>query len=393
MKANIKSLWLLFFLVPFTASAQNLEAEKVNVTFKDGVSFKHENDFLVRARFRIQNRLTLESKKASGSDLDSADFAVRRARLRFDGHAYDPKFLYRLQLSFTRQDQDWDNTGVPNVLRDAVFGWRWNPNHTLWIGVSKLPGNRQRVMSSGSLQLVDRSIMNATFNIDRDTGVQHYSVFGEEQPLWLKFALTNGEGRGQTNPNASIARTARVEWYPLGKFNQDGDYFEADLFREPKPKLVLGFTHSANQLSARTGGQTGRLLPDGNYRSMETHFADALFKYRGFSFLGEWARRTAPSPIVTGSRYIYSGEGFNLQGGYVLESNWEPSARFSMITPESEIKSVAQEQRNYTVGLSKYINNNVFKVQSDLTYQEFASNDSTAYSSNWVMRLQLEFGI
>ena len=38
--------------------------------------------------------------------------------------------------------------------------WNFYKNFELWFGQAKLPGNRERVVSSGNLQLVDRSILN-----------------------------------------------------------------------------------------------------------------------------------------------------------------------------------------------------------------------------------------
>jgi phosphate-selective porin OprO/OprP len=385
-------LSLIFAILTIPSFAQELGSEKINLTFKEGVLFQHENDFLMRLRFRVQNRFVMETKDAEEFELRDTDFTVRRVRLRFDGFAYDPRLLYRLQFSFTRDDQDWDNAQVPNILRDAVVGWRWNPKHTLWVGVTKLPGNRQRTISSSAQQLVDRSTVNATFNIDRDAGVQHHSQFGDEKPMWLKLAVSNGEGRNQPNKNGSLATTARLEWYPLGKFHDDGDNFEADLYREPEPRLGLGVAHSANQLTNRTGGQTGDILPDGIFRSMEARFLDMVFKHRGYSLSAEWAKRTAPSPIVDADHFIYTGEGLNVQTGYLFENNWEPSLRWSALRPTEDIQTVAQEQHQYTAGLSKYIRNHIVKVQSDMTYQEFTGSNM-AYSSNWIWRIQLEVGI
>lgn len=394
MKNLTKSLCFIFLIFfSFNSYTQELAPEKIDMVLKDGVTFKHENDFLMRMRFRVQNRFTLETKKANDSELDSSEFTIRRVRLRFDGNALDPRLLYRLQFSFTRGDQDWDNAKVPNILRDAVVGWRWNPKHTFWFGMAKLPGNRQRTISSSAQQMVDRSIVNATFNIDRDAGVQHFSQFGDEQPLWLKLAISNGEGRNQPNQNASLATTARLEWYPLGKFNDDGDNFEADLFREPKPRLGLAVGHSANQQTSRTAGQLGKDLPDNTFRSLESRFADLFFKYRGFSFSSEWAKRTSANPMVSEDLFIYVGEGLNVQTGYVFESNWEPSLRWSIIRPEKDIYTLAQQQNQYTVGLSKYIKNHVVKVQTDLTYNELISHDLLPHKSNWILRLQLEVGI
>ncbi len=374
------------------AFAQELVPEKTKLTFKEGLTFQHENDFLLRLRFRVQNRFTAVSEDAEVDKLESTEFTVRRMRLRFDGHAIDPRLLYRVQFSFTRGDQDWDNAKVPNILRDAVVGWRWLPHHTLWLGMAKLPGNRQRVISSSAQQFVDRSIVNANFNIDRDTGVQHFSQFGDERPLWLKLALTNGEGRNQPNKNASLATTARVEWYPLGAFHDDGDNFEADLYREPAPRLGLGIAHHANQETARSGGQTGKDL-EGAFRSLESHFVDVVFKYRGYSFSAEYAKRTAPAPVVTPELFVFTGEGFNLQTGYLFETNWEPSARYSRVLVSDGLRHKQQDTTQYTLGLSRYIKNHVVKVQGDLSFQERPAQYQLARNDQWILRLQVELGI
>jgi hypothetical protein len=385
---------IIILLLFQTAFAQELQPEKLDLTFKDGVMFRQEdNDFMMRLRFRVQTRFTATTKTADESDLEQAEFTVRRTRLRMDGHALSPNLLYRVQLSFTRGDQDWDNSQVPNILRDAVAGYRWYPSHTLWVGLAKLPGNRQRVISSSAQEFVDRSLLNATFNVDRDAGLQHYSQFWSERPIWLKLAVSNGEGRNQPNDNASMATTARVEWYPLGSFHDDGDNFEADLYREPEPRMGLGVATSANQKTARTGGQLGKDLGTDEWRSMETRFVDFVYKQRGFSLSAEYAKRTAGNPLVSPKLFVYEGEGLNVQGGYVFESNWQPAIRYTSIWAAPEIRTVAQDTRQYTAGLSKYIKNHVVKVQSDLTYQELMPQHALEYASSWSLRLQLELGI
>lgn len=365
----------------------------MELTFKEGILFRQENDFMMRMRFRVQTRFTAETKTATDLDLDTAEFTVRRTRLRFDGFAHNPNFLYRIQLSFTRGDQDWDNSQVPNILRDAVAGWRWHPNHTFWLGLAKLPGNRQRTISSSAQQFVDRSLLNATFNVDRDVGIQQHSKFGSDMPFWVKLALSNGEGRNQPNRNASMATTARIEWYPLGSFHDDGDNFEADLGREPSPRIGLSASTSANQKTSRTGGQLGLELGDDEFRSMETRFLDFVYKYRGHSVSAEYGKRTAANPVVSPDIFVYEGEGFNVQTGYLFESNWEPGLRYTEIWAAPEIRQLTQDTQQYTAGLSRYIKNHVVKVQGDLTYQEKSPQFTMSYESSWIARVQLEFGI
>ncbi len=383
--------FFLFFLNH--VFAQELTPEKLNLTFKEGLTFSQDKDFLMRLRFRVQNRFTMTTENADDTTLQSAEFSVRRMRLRFDGHAINPNLLYRVQLSFTRGDQDWDNAQVPNILRDAVAGWRWNANNVSWVGIAKLPGNRQRVISSSAQQMVDRSLVNATFTIDRDMGIQHFSQIIPN--VWIKGALSNGEGRNQVNKNASLASTVRLEWYPFGSFHDDGDNFEADLYREPKPKLGLGIVNSANQQTARTGGQTGKDMGKDQFRSMETRLVDLVFKYRGYSLSAEYGKRMVANPIINAADklFVFQGEGFNVQTGYIFENNWEPSARYTKVRAGSDIRSLTQDVSEHTLGLSKYINNHLVKFQTDLTYAERDANRFLAYQSNWSLRFQLEIGI
>jgi phosphate-selective porin OprO and OprP len=118
---------------------------------------------------------------------------VRRLRLRVGGELLSPELLYNLQFSFSRQDMDWDNSAFPNVLRDASLTWKAAPWAHLIFGLAKLPGNRQRLVSSGEMQMIDRSSVNRTFNLDRDFGVQAH-CFAE--PFSLRLAVSSGEGRG-----------------------------------------------------------------------------------------------------------------------------------------------------------------------------------------------------
>ncbi|HNF82320.1 MAG TPA: porin, partial [Cyclobacteriaceae bacterium] len=130
--------------------------------------------FLMNIRFRMQNRVGIETMSPTDWEPEVIEGRVRRLRLRLDGYVYNPKLTYVLQLSFSRGDIDYEDSGFPNIIRDAMVIYNFNKHFALGIGQTKLPGNRQRVNSSGDLQLPDRSIVNSEFNIDRDFGVQLY---------------------------------------------------------------------------------------------------------------------------------------------------------------------------------------------------------------------------
>ena len=106
-----------------------------------------------------------------------------------------------------------------------------------------MPGNRQRVISSGNLQFPDRSIANAVFTLDRDFGVfAYWTIPFAGQEVQLKGAFSTGDGRNALPSDGGMAYTGRVEWLPLGRFTNKGDYSEGDIEMEPKPKFSLGST-------------------------------------------------------------------------------------------------------------------------------------------------------
>src|SRR5690606_33696146 len=123
---------------------------------------------------------------------------------------------------------------------------------------------------------------------------------------------------------------------------------------------------------------------------------DFVYKYQGLSIYSEYANRwtnNANVVDVDGDVFgIYKGEGFSIQSGYLLENNIEPSARFSMIQSDVDVKGV-KDQNHYTVGLSKYFNGHTVKLQGDLTYEETLASKLNKQDSAWVARLQLELGI
>src|SRR5688572_14466692 len=201
-------------------------------TFGKGLGIiSPDSMYLLNIRFRMQNRVAFTTESGDDFTIDQVEARVRRLRLRFDGYVYSPKLTYLIQLSFTRGDMDYESLGFPNIVRDAFVQYAFTKSFSIGVGQTKLPGNRQRVNSSGDLQLVDRSLVNATFNIDRDFGIQ---VYYKRPKYVLRGAISSGEGRNISNSDNGLAYTGRVELLPFGQFTNGGDYFEGDLAREQK---------------------------------------------------------------------------------------------------------------------------------------------------------------
>lgn len=386
-------------LLPLLISTQTLANIPESLSyFKDGVILEHKPTHTkLQFNFRIQNRFTYETQEADTLSADSAQFMVRRLRTKLQGHVLDPRLIFKIELGYSRGDLSFDSRQQPNILLDGIIGWEFTEDTTLLFGQTKLPGNLQRLVSSGELQLVDRSLVNSTFNIDRDQGIQLYHRFNQMRPFWVKLAVSNGEGRASVNENDGLAYTSRFEWLPLGEFEDGGEESEADLAREESPKLLLGAAYSINKKSKRTGGQLGaEIKTPGLSRDIETWFLDSHFKYQGFSWYTEYAKRWSPDPVFldAGSPVaVFKGQGFNTQAGYVMENDIEPTVRYTKIWADRETLLADNDEVQYTLGLSKYINAHKVKIQSDLTYAEEQNRVLNEYSNSWIYRLQVEFGI
>lgn len=329
-------------------------------------------------------------------------FLIRRARLKLSGFAYSPKLGYKFQLGFSESDMaeiSPFNGEVSNVILDAVLMWNFHKNFDLWVGQTKLPGNREQLFSSANLQLVDRSALNGLFGLDRDLGLhlQHHFYVFDKIIIREMIAVSKGEGRGVIDENlGGYQYTARVEVLPFGNFLQEGDYVGGDIFREQTPKLSIAAAYNLTVDAVRTHVNKGDYLENdlGFYETdIATYYIDALLKYRGFSLLGEFSYRDAADPIAKNSdgsttgQKVFTGKGLNVQGGYIFKSNWGIAGRFTTIIPDSGFVSNAINNR-YTVGGSKFVVGHKLKMQTDFTY---ATTDGKNDFLEWRMGINLTF--
>ena len=398
MKNHLLSFALLLFLT-LTTLAQETNAPAFGKGLFNLVGKDSSYTMKIGARMQL---LTIASwnKGADGGLVDpEQNFLVRRARLKFDGFAYSPKLRYKIEFGLSNRDMSGGSqfTGnAPRYIYDAVVMWNFYQNFELWFGQTKLPGNIERVISSGNLQQVDRSLLNSNFNIDRDMGFQlrHHFNLTEKFLVREKLAFSQGEGRNIVTGNLGGHQyTARLELLPLGTFTDDSEYSGSSLTREEKPKLMLAATYDTNKNAVKTRSNQGSYMENdiGFFETdINTVYVDAMFKYGGFSFMGEYVHRNADDAVakntdgsVTGD-VVAIGNGLNLQTGYLFKTNWEVSGRFTNIELDKDITG-RNLQKQYTLGLSKYIVGHKLKVQTDLSY---LSED--AGTNELMFRLQLE---
>jgi phosphate-selective porin OprO and OprP len=367
-----------------------------------------DSTFSLNFQFRMQNRAAYVSKSDSDLSPESFEFRVRRLRMKFEGFIYHPKLTYYIQLSFSRGDMDWrnlDNSVVnssPNLVRDAVIYYSPAKNLRFGFGQTKLPGNRQRVVSSGDLQFADRSIVNATYNLDRDFGffAQYSSHYYN-----LRGAVTSGEGRNSLTSNSGLSYTGRIELLPMGKFTGNNDYVEGDLERESTPKVSLAVTANYNDQAMRQAGALGNDLYEA--RTLTTLEADVLFKYNGWAWYNEYINRQANNPVTTNPadltrmRTAVVGIGYLTQLSYIFRNNFEVAARYAVTTPSRELydnaefPTLAEKRLEQTeFGVSKYLSGHRLKIQGNIIYGNRTDLLNNGYAGGfWSAIFQVEIGI
>jgi len=365
VKKTTLLLGALMLVLISSLSAQEISDNK----FGKGIKIvAKDSSFYMKAGMRFQTLYNGEMNLETDEWKDNV--MIRRARLKFDGFVYDPKVAYKIELAISNRDNgkvaDYNNQAA-NIVLDAVIKYKFAPGWELWFGQTKLPGNRERVISSQVLQFVDRSQLNSKYTIDRGTGFQlrHKHKFGNFIVKEMG-AISMGEGRNYTANNiGGYEFTGRVELLPFGEFASKGDYFGSDLKREPKPKLAIGVTYDQNNNTIREAGFKGDFLAE--QRDQMTVFIDGMFKYQGFSTMFEYADKTTDeSALLTDGTFYQTGTGLNIQSGYLFKNNFEIAARYTGIKPEDNLWS--DDYSEMTLGFSRYIVGHNLKVQSDFTY-------------------------
>jgi len=391
-----------FILMFCTVLTTQINAQIKAPKFGKGLQITaQDSSFTMKIGFRFQTLYTNEWNLPNNDlskleDYESA-FFIRRSRLKFNGHAFTPKLKYKAELALSNRDNGGGNSSnfsnAANIILDAQMEWNFFKNLSLWIGQGKFPGNRERIISSGNLQFVDRSRLNSRFTIDRDVGamLKHHHKFGKNFILKETFAIGSGEGKNITSGNVGGGSyTFKVEAFPFGNFQSKGAYVGSAVKNEEKAKLAIAAAYEINVDAGRERGQKGSFILDidGNAvgKTLNTFFADAMFKHKNLSIMAEYASRETedgdPNVYSVASDSIeivgtyYTGSAVNLAVGYMFKNNWELAARWTDVKPDAR---VASNETQYTLGLSKYIVGHKLKVQTDVTYRAIETSEDDLF--------------
>ncbi|MBT8491550.1 MAG: OprO/OprP family phosphate-selective porin, partial [Deltaproteobacteria bacterium] len=319
------------------------------------------------------------------------------------GNTFGKHNKFKAELAVSPRDLRLTESGSNVIVRESpLLTWFMEFDYlrdlTLRVGQYKIPYSRQRVISSGALQLVDRSIANAEFTLDRDIGfdLRSKNLLGLNL-LRYYVGVYNGEGRSAySNGTKHLMYLGRIEILPLGIFK---DYSEGDFQRLAKPGLSLGVSYTfANNARAVRVNQ-GAPRADGGTADHHNIAADVTFKYGGFSFASEFFWRDGdPKPVEDAvdengnpipTPLTRQGLGWFAQAGYLLPQRpLEIAGRYGRV--QGEGTSTLTDQNEGGAAASYYFARHAFKLQADF-FRLWP--DRSFEEGEWRFRMQLQVAL
>jgi polyhydroxyalkanoate synthesis regulator phasin len=328
--------------------------KKIEVGYDKGAYIKTSDDRnSLKLNVRTQGRFRYRSLEERDDD---ASFDVRRARLLAGGNVFYPWMKYGTQITLETR-----NAGLRDAWIEAAYYDYARPR----IGQYKVPFDREFLTSAFNLQLIDRSLANSEFSLQRDIGVQLSGKFLQDRVNYA-VGMFNGSGANQGNQDQNFIYVGRLVYTPFGAY----PYSQAALDTPDSPKLALGVAGAylpglqpgERDTLAGVLGDTDIVPVNSDVHQLTT---DLAFKYRNFSFEGGLYFRSIDPEKDTpfGDQDAY---GYYLQGGYFLiPKKFELAARYSWMDPDSPTSKNDNQEEEYTGGFSYYLNGHNLKLQAN----------------------------
>ncbi len=392
-------------------------APDFKIWYEKGFNFSmNDNAFFLKIRARTQLRYThwernslwrtsgdvknypqflgvFGNMRASRYEGSADTFQIRRARLYFMGHLFDPDFKYFIQLRAESGEE------AANALSVQLFDWnfqftRWRWLN-IWVGQYKVLFNRSQITSTAAMQFAERALVMDAFTASalnrRDIGITLMN--DADAPLNYYFGIFNGQGPGVTglgsfqsegwdgsdnfrgrqyalganfrNNANELMYVARLNWNIMG----NPGYAEGDLAYSQRPQISVGGGYAYNPaintsssydsadpansnfslqsdltdltIAKRQLGATGngRLLGNG-VMNLTTWTLDTNIKYRGWSLHGEFYYRnnTLREQVIRNiPRQLGNSTGWYVQSGYYLiPKQLEVAVRYAYWDPDTK---------------------------------------------------------
>ncbi len=337
-----------------------------------------------RMQFRFSSPFDGEPTSAGAFDGESASFDIRRARLKVGGHGWQPWLSYYFEY---------------DVASSSLLNWTLeiekNPKASVRFGQWKAFYTRERIVSSGRQQFVDRSIVNRPFTIDRQMGVSLYGRLGEGSASDFNYWVSafTGMGRGvRANDDQNLMYMARLQWNPLGR---DVPFASGDLDRSADPALSIAVAGVTNRSACTRfsgsgcGSLTGFAADPGRYEVNQA-LIETAFLYDGFSWTQEFHlkkiddRQLDAQTDLTGN-YVQIGY---FPSGLIEDfpEELELAARWAFFRPDNDVDDNRYDE--VSVAANWFFGGHSNKLTTEVTWLDATFQPGDVNESATRFRLQ-----
>ena len=399
MKGQFSVLFLFVCVLLLFSQKSRAQQEKDSVIVEENWKIDYgskgfelrapDNKYLLQIQSRLQFRFATPSDNDpvtfnDFNDQQNSVFKINRSRLKVGGHAYQPWLKYYWEYDLGRS----------NLLdfRVMIEKWEWL---NLKLGQWKVEFSRERRISSGGQQLVDRSILNRNFTVDRQQGIEVYGRLRDKGALDFSYwaGVFTGTGRGaRDNDDKNLMYFGRLQWNFLGEAL---GFKSVDFEIHEKPAAIIAVAGVTNRSSfTRFSSAGGGVLAGfeeqnpGQYRMNQVNLETALM-YKGLSWQSEFHTKEIVDHFNNNQKSTLTG--YYLQAGYLAHQsiNWWPepleiAARYAHYDPS--------EVSDYNLDEVSLAFNWFFKQHKNKLSMEVSNFDyetpQTNVENEWRFRVQ-----
>jgi len=392
---NLKLIFIsILLLLSYFSTAQksekkdsvNLRKSPLQISYGDkGWQFEYNKSYMMQMQWRIQSRYMHHTQDAQFTipeeDSNDQSFNLQRVRLKVGGYAFQPYIDYYFEYDFPS-----------NNLLNAVLTIKKYKALQFKVGQWKLEYNTERYVSSGKQQLVDRSISNRFFTLDRQIGLMLLGDIFENRAAYSSYNLGifNGNGRGMQNDDGQFLFLARYQ-FNLWKRKLKKSFCDLERTQKPEGFIALSYVYNESHytsFSSNGGGQLpGYVYDENQFFRIQQYNLELMFKYKGFSFSSEnhfkdiYNLKDQEYSQIWGG-YLMSGYFFSEIISFVPKA-LELTARYARISnPSFFTKDISE----YTVGANWFFNKHLNKLTVDFSYIQ--NQDFVRQEDNFRFRIQ-----
>ncbi len=360
----------MLILTPKDSTSESDEEIKITYGSKGFELSSADENYKLQLQSRLQFRYSypFDTDPVTFSDFQKEEtqtFKINRARLKVGGNVFEQwiKFYW-----------EYDLPGG-NLLDFRLMIEKFKFLQVK-VGQWKIHYNRERIISSGKQQTVERSILTRPFTIDRQQGISFYGRIKANSILDFNywFSLLTGTGRGsRSNDDNHLMFMSRLQWNcfgrELGFTSSDTEYHE-----EPAGLIAIaGVTNRSpyTRFSTAGGGQLEGFEEGGTGQYRVNQFLiETAFMFKGLSWQQEFHWKEINDKI---NSELTTMLGNYIQLGYFFNHLWhlvpkplEIAFRYAIYNPHTAITNNCR--REYSFDLNWFFKDHLNKLTAEISY-------------------------